>query len=459
MSSASLVNLAPIMNIILMGLIVALGPLTWVWLKTRGDLITEAHQAEKAEQELRSRQRLLLLSQITLFLTFDLLMFGAFTRLTDSGLGCPDWPGCYGHGSPSGANAMIEGAQAIMPTGPVTHVKAWIEMIHRYLATGVGVLILTIALFTVSQKYPRALKFESLLILFWVCLQGAFGALTVTMRLFPAIVTMHLLGAVMLLILLTRFVTAQRSWVGLIKGGLEGVPSLEQNALTPQASSDQHSHKEHIENIARALRRVSQPAHQQGLTKYLPTLLGLGLMLVLIQIVLGGWVSTNYAVTACSTFPMCQNSWWPLMNFSEGFEIWRALGVTSKGEILNFESLTAIHYTHRLTAYVVFAYLSALGYLLQKEAHYKTLGQLIWVLISLQVATGISNVVFQWPLFAAVLHTGGAAALGIVLTSGLRMFRPQEGLGLTAVRQSNQTPHQTTNASYTHTSETPRGSI
>ena len=436
-ASASTVNLAPVLNIILMGLIVAIGPLTWVWLKTRGDLIVSGHPQE---QQLRSRQRLLLLSQITLFLTFDLLLFGAFTRLTDSGLGCPDWPGCYGHGSPSGANALIEGAQAIMPTGPVTHVKAWIEMIHRYLATGVGVLILTIALFTVSQKYPKALKFESLVILFWVCLQGAFGALTVTMRLFPAVVTMHLLGAVILLILLTRFVTAQRKWVDTKSASVEGVSLSEQDLGSPQMGRD---HLNHIENIARALRSVSEPSDPRGLIKHFPTLITAGLILVLIQIVLGGWVSTNYAVTACTTFPMCQNSWWPLMNFSEGFEIWRALGVTSGGTNLNFESLTAIHYTHRLSAYVVFVFLSALGYLLQKNAHYKILGQLIWLLIALQVATGVSNVIFQWPLFAAVLHTGGAAALVIVLTSALSMRSGFES---------------TTNASFMHTTETPRGS-
>jgi len=436
-ASASTVNLAPVLNIILMGLIVAIGPLTWVWLKTRGDLIVSGHPQE---QQLRSRQRLLLLSQITLFLTFDLLLFGAFTRLTDSGLGCPDWPGCYGHGSPSGANALIEGAQAIMPTGPVTHVKAWIEMIHRYLATGVGVLILTIALFTVSQKYPKALKFESLVILFWVCLQGAFGALTVTMRLFPAVVTMHLLGAVILLILLTRFVTAQRKWVDRKSATVEGVSLSEQDLGSPQMGRD---HLNHIENIARALRSVSEPSDSRGLIKHFPTLITAGLILVLIQIVLGGWVSTNYAVTACTTFPMCQNSWWPLMNFSEGFEIWRALGVTSGGTNLNFESLTAIHYTHRLSAYVVFVFLSALGYLLQKNAHYKILGQLIWLLIALQVATGVSNVIFQWPLFAAVLHTGGAAALVIVLTSALSMRSGFES---------------TTNASFMHTNETPRGS-
>lgn len=411
-SSASLVNLAPILNIALMGLIVALGPISWVWLKTRQALTLAGFEDE---QLLKSRKRLLLLSQITLFLTFDLLIFGAFTRLTDSGLGCPDWPGCYGHGSPSGASAMIEGAQALMPTGPVTHIKAWIEMIHRYLATGVGVLILTISAFTVSQKYPKTLKLESLVILFWVSVQGAFGALTVTMRLFPAVVTMHLMGAIILLMLLTRFVMTQRIWLsatGLTKSAL----------VAPTESADQSTGKDHHIHLEKVAQALSQVGGVSSARKIQLLLMG-GLTLVLVQILLGGWVSTNYAVTACSTFPMCQSSWWPLMNFSQGFELWRPLGLTSGGANLNFEALTAIHYTHRLTAYVVFVFMCMLGYALRKEAQFNTLGHLIWILIGLQVLTGVSNVVFQWPLFAAVLHTGGAAALVIVLTLGLMMNR------------------------------------
>ena len=130
-ATASLFDLTPALRLMLMGLAVALGPLAWVWLRNK--------QAPAA-------QRLRVLTLVTLFLTFDLVVFGAFTRLTDSGLGCPDWPGCYGSASPLGAQVHIDAAQSAMPTGPVTHPKAWIEMIHRYLATGVGVLILTLAL-------------------------------------------------------------------------------------------------------------------------------------------------------------------------------------------------------------------------------------------------------------------------------------------------------------------------
>eukprot|EP01031_Cornospumella_fuschlensis_P015159 gene15159-18526_t len=120
-----------------MGLVVAMGPLAWVWLRNRNAPVA---------------RRLQVLTLVTLFLTFDLVIFGAFTRLTDSGLGCPDWPGCYGHASPVGAQVHIETAQTAMPTGPVTHSKAWIEMIHRYLATGVGVLILTLTATTWIER-------------------------------------------------------------------------------------------------------------------------------------------------------------------------------------------------------------------------------------------------------------------------------------------------------------------
>ena len=192
-----LYDLAPVLELMLLGLVIALGPLVWVWARNRRST---------------PMRRLQALTVLTLFLTFDLVLFGAFTRLTDSGLGCPDWPGCYGSASPVGARAEIAAAQEAMPTGPVTHGKAWIEMIHRYLATGVGVLIIVI---TVSswvqqrrarrdggQQAPPLSPWWPTVTLLWVCLQGAFGALTVTMKLFPAIVTLHLIGGLVLLALL-----------------------------------------------------------------------------------------------------------------------------------------------------------------------------------------------------------------------------------------------------------------
>ena len=358
MVTQELYNLSPALRLMIMGMIVAMGPLAWVWLKSR-----DAPPA----------QRLRTLTWITLFLTFDLIVFGAFTRLTDSGLGCPDWPGCYGHASPIGATQQINAAQAAMPTGPVTFPKAWIEMIHRYLATGVGVLILTLAITSwIERRRIQISPWWPTFTLFWVCLQGAFGALTVTMKLFPAIVTLHLMGGMGLLALLkvqsVRYAQAQ--------GELSPVPL-------------------------------------QGTTRvWLFATSGL----LWLQIALGGWVSTNYAVMACTDFPTCQSSFWPMMNFREGFTLWRELGAGRNGDNISFQALTAIHYVHRLSAYVVFAAMLVVAIKLYKIQALR--GAALWLagLALLQVATGLGNVLLGWPLAAAVMHTGGAAALVIVLT-------------------------------------------
>ena len=366
MDHTRLVDWSPVLHLMITGALLALGPLCWVWLRARG---------------LSSARRMQQLTLLTLFLTFDLVLFGAFTRLTDSGLGCPDWPGCYGHASPVGAQASIHQAQTQMPTGPVTHEKAWIEMIHRYLATAVGVLILTQALFVLASRWRRASHGQGsdplpdltwpLITLVWVCLQGAFGALTVTMKLFPAIVTLHLLGGLGLLVLLARQVADQRLGAGMM---------------------------------------VALPM-SVGLRAWT----WLALILLIIQILLGGWVSTNYAVLACQTFPMCQNSWWPAMNFEQGFSLWRPLGLTAQGNPIAFEALTAIHYTHRLFAYGVFAVLGLLAWRWWRQGLVST-ARWLGALLAWQLLTGLSNVMLDWPLLAAVAHTGGSAALLLCLT-------------------------------------------
>ncbi len=358
MATSALYDFSPAFRLMMMGLIVALGPLLWVGLRKR--------QATPV-------QRLRVLTLLTLFLTFDLVMFGAFTRLTDSGLGCPDWPGCYGHASPVGAQLHIDAAQAALPSGPVTHPKAWIEMIHRYLATGVGVLILTLtAASWLERRRSHISPWWPSVSLLWVCLQGAFGALTVTMKLFPAIVTLHLLGGMALLALLQ----AQAVRYAQASGGQLPV-------------------------------RLGSAAHR---------LLWCTFALLWLQIALGGWVSTNYAVLACTDFPTCQNSFWPDMNFSQGFTLWRALGVGGSGENISFQALTAIHYVHRLSAYLVFGALLALTVKLYRVTELRTPAKWLGGLALLQVATGLGNVLLGWPLVAAVAHTGGAAALVVVLT-------------------------------------------
>ncbi|MDM0105082.1 COX15/CtaA family protein [Variovorax sp. J22R24] len=367
MDTTSLYDLTPIAWLMAVGVLIALGPLLWVWRRNAGS---------------GAARRLHALTVLTLFLTFDLTLFGAFTRLTDSGLGCPDWPGCYGNASPLGARHDIAMAQAAQPTGPVTHSKAWVEMVHRYLATGVGVLILALAVSTwIARRRQRMAEHVGekplsawwpAATLAWVCLQGAFGAMTVTWKLYPAIVTLHLLGAVVLLALLC--IQAVRYQQAAAQRAPTAVPS--------------------------ALR----------------TLLIVTTALLALQIALGGWVSTNYAVLACTQFPTCQGSWWPPMNFAQGFHIWRQLGETTGGAPIDFASLTAIHYAHRLMAYVVFVAIGALAWRLHGVAPLRAHGRWLAGLALLQLATGLGNVLLGWPLAAAVLHTGGAAALAVVLT-------------------------------------------
>lgn len=360
MSTPDLYNLSPALLMMIMGLVIACGPLAWVALRNRNTSVA---------------RRLQVLTLVTLFLTFDLIIFGAFTRLTDSGLGCPDWPGCYGSASPVGAQLHIAAAQSAMPTGPVTHTKAWIEMIHRYLATGVGVLILTLTLVSWRErKRAHISPWWPTLTLFWVCLQGAFGALTVTMKLFPAIVTLHLLCGLMLLVLL-RAQSARYA--------------QEQGTLVPVV-------------LSRAAR----------------TGVFVAFALLWLQIALGGWVSTNYAVLACTDFPACQSSFWPAMDFKQGFTLWRELGAGHDGANISFQALTAIHYVHRLASYVVFAVLLGLAIsLYRRQPALRHQARWLGGLTLLQAATGLSNVVLGWPLLAAVMHTGGAAALVVVLTA------------------------------------------
>lgn len=356
-----LYNLDPVLRLMATGLLVAAVPLAWLTWRQR--------HASPA-------QRLKALTLLTLLLTFELVLVGAFTRLTDSGLGCPDWPGCYGSVSPLGAHAEISAAQDAMPTGPVTHGKAWMEMVHRYMATGVGVLIIVLCALTWRQhQRDRSLAVNPwwpTLTLFWVCLQGAFGAWTVTMKLFPAIVTLHLLLAVGLLLLLTAQAVRYEGW--------KSVP------------------------LPVRMRRF----------------LWLALALLVLQIALGGWVSTNYAVLACNGFPACNGQWWPDFD-GAGFALWRPLGHAVDGQMLPFSALVSIHYIHRSMAWLVLAVLLILGWCLRNQVGLQRPARALLALSVLQFFTGLSNVVLDWPLVSAVLHTGGASALAIVLTWALTL--------------------------------------
>ena len=344
-----------LIQLALTGLIVAMLPLSMVWVSNDTDKYRK-------------------LIWITLFLTFDLIMFGAFTRLTDSGLGCPDWPGCYGHADPIKAHADISAAEIAMPTGPVTVVKAWIEMIHRYFAMGIGVLIVAMMLIS-WRRWLQSKRTESkfspsfpTFLFVFVCLQGAFGAWTVTMKLQPIIVTIHLLLGMALLALL--------AWYG-----------------------SRQSTQPNIQASAPSLRT--------------PTVLAT--VLLAIQIGLGGWVSTNYAALACTDFPLCGGVFLPPMDFANGFTIWRDLGMTANGEYLPFDALTAIHWTHRTFAFIVFAIVSWVAIVAMRTASLHRTARWLLILMGLQLMVGIATIFLQLPLLLAVMHNGIAALLLLLL--------------------------------------------
>jgi len=345
-----------LMQLAIIGMIAAMLPLAVVWVSDDLDKYRK-------------------LVWVTLFLTFDLIMFGAFTRLTDSGLGCPDWPGCYGQADPMRAHADISAAEAAMPTGPVTVVKAWIEMIHRYLAMAIGVLI--IALMAIpwrkwwqsGRKETRFSPMFATVLFAFVCLQGAFGAWTVTMKLQPVIVTIHLLLGMALLALLT--------WLG--------------------ARQTDHP-----------------PVSQSAAVLRLPALLAIALMTI--QIALGGWVSSNYAALACSDFPLCQGMLLPPMDFTHGFALWRDLGKTAGGEYLPFAALTAIHWVHRIFAFVVIALVAWVALRALKIDGLRKTARWLGIMIAFQFATGVLTVFLDFPLVLAVIHNGGAALLVLLLT-------------------------------------------
>lgn len=328
----------------------------------------------------RSRRSFAAPLALALFITFDLIMFGAFVRISDAGLGCPDWPGCYGKVTPFGAMHHIEAEALARPHGPVTVFKAWIEMLHRYVASALGLLIIWLAWLAWRHRgEPRAPSFPlALFTLAWVILQGMFGMWTVTLRLQPAVVTAHLLGGIILFALLL----------------------MQQNRIARHPP---------VAPAAGRLRPFAMAA----------------LVLIFLQIALGGWVSSNYATLACRDFPTCQGSWWPDMDIAAGFEFWRPLGMTADGAGLPFPALTAIHYAHRLMAYVVLLGVGLLAWRARRLAGLERIGKWLLLVLLAQLVTGLTNIFLDWPMAAAVLHTGGATAL----VGGLLMLNFRVGAG------------------------------
>jgi cytochrome c oxidase assembly protein subunit 15 len=298
-------------------------------------------------------------------LTLCVISLGAYVRLSDAGLGCPDWPGCYGKllGVPDD-HAEINHAENAFPNAPVEVGKAWKEMIHRYLAGGLGLLIAALAALAVWPRRQSSMVAPHIFLVALVGVQAALGMLTVTWLLKPVIVTLHLLGGMLILAML----------VGI--RGQQGSAMIE----------------------------ISSSGLKVG--AWLVT------ALIFMQIASGGWTSTNYAAMACSDYPLCQGQWMPAdLDWSHAFVFNRELGQTSDGQMLSLQTLTAIHWTHRSFALVVLAACIALAMRLRREEDTRVMGTWLLVAVLTQVALGISNIWLQWPLTLAVLHNTGAAVL------------------------------------------------
>lgn len=308
------------------------------------------------------------LTTIAVCLAFGVILLGAYTRLTDAGLGCPDWPGCYG---------KILVSQG--PTNSSEIMKAWTEMVHRYFAGTLGLLIICLAILT----YRAHAKSSHLpyLLLGLVCFQAALGMWTVTLKLLPAVVMGHLLGGM------------------LIFGGLVYFRWQQSPVTSPELA-------------------------------YPKPLINFGIIILFLQIALGGWVSSNYAALSCIGFPTCNGSWLPVLNFEHAFEFFSPTDLNYQGGQLDSISRTTIHFTHRVGALITFSYLTFLLVSLYRKStiEHRLLRRFIllaFALLTAQIGLGIANVAYLLPLSVAVLHNGVAASLFAVMLSVRYLTRGQ----------------------------------
>jgi cytochrome c oxidase assembly protein subunit 15 len=309
--------------------------------------------------------RPLVLSAVAL--TLVVIVVGAYVRLEDAGLGCPDWPGCYGQilGVPDELHEVAK-AQQDFPGKTVDEGRAWKEMFHRYLAGTLGLLILAIAVIAWRRRVQigRAPTLATASVAV-VAFQATLGMWTVTMLLKPAIVTLHLLGGMTTLALMT--------WLAVREIGPAPVAPPQTRALRPWAAT--------------------------------------GLVVLAVQIALGGWVSANYAALACVDFPTCQGAWLPEMDFANAFHVLRELGVTADGAPLSQEALTAIQWSHRVGALVTVIVLLGVALKAMRARGLRAVGALVAALVAVQAALGIANVLLRLPLVLAAAHNAVAALL------------------------------------------------
>jgi len=309
------------------------------------------------------------LTTAALLLCLAVVVFGAYVRLSDAGLGCPDWPGCYGHLTVPSETGHVEQAQQSFPDRPVEQAKAWKEMTHRYLASTLGLLILGLALLSFRADCPRRLPKVLLLL---VIFQGLLGMWTVTWLLKPVVVTAHLLGGMTTLALLF--------WLWL---DLRPAPDAAAAPRPPR----------------------------------LRLLAGLALALLAGQIFLGGWTSSNYAALACPDLPTCQGRMWPELDVGEAFTLWRGLGQSYEYGVLDNRARVTIHHLHRLGALTVSVLFAALAvWLWRQGGGCRRHGVALLVLLSAQVLIGVGLVLLQLPLPLAAAHNAGAALLLLAVT-------------------------------------------
>ena len=322
------------------------------------------------DNKLQSKNRVLkLLVSVSVVVALVVVVLGTYTRLVDAGLGCPDWPGCYGQLVVPSTDADIAAAEARFPSTPIDQAKAWTEMIHRYLATSLGIVIIGIVV--VAWYYKSSMRFP-LILLALVILQGVFGAWTVTLKLWPQVVVAHLLGGFSTLLLL---------WWYLL--------TLSSNKLPRIAS------------------KLRKPLY-------------LFVSLLVLQISLGGWVSANYAALVCPDFPLCHGTLLPEMDLAEGLNVFQAIGPDYTGGEMSHEGRVAIQNMHRWGAYVVFVFGLVLAWRIRSAS-----GLILGTVVCAQVALGISNILFVLPIPIAVLHNAGAAVLLLVAFTLALQSRPR----------------------------------
>lgn len=307
------------------------------------------------------------LAKIAAIIAFCVIVLGAWVRLSHAGLGCPDWPGCYGQLTWPEAVSEIETANQAFPERPYEANKAWREMVHRYLA---GTLMLFI--FAIGWKAwrdphsNRSFKFLAIALVILIIFQALLGMWTVTLKLKPIIVMAHLLGGLTSFSLILWLMFSSR-----------------------RQSVDKPSMK------VRRMRGAVITA----------------IVILAMQIALGGWTSANYAALACPDLPMCMGQWWPETDFKQGFVLWREVGVDYEGGLLDQRSRVAIHLTHRIGAIITLLVLVSLSFRLIKIPQLRTGGQILMALVLAQFTLGLLNVALYLPLANAVAHNAGAALL------------------------------------------------